>query len=128
RVEGEDPRLELGERDAVIRARELLAEEQGAVLADEVDPDQAVRKLRRRLDRLRQARPQIRLHRQPVDDDLDRVLELLVERDLLLEEPLLAVDLDPREALAPKLLEDVLVLALTVPHDRRVHGELRAVR
>jgi hypothetical protein len=35
--------------------------------------------LRGGLDRLRQSRAQIRLHREAVDDDLDRVLELLVE-------------------------------------------------
>ena len=55
-----------------------------------------------------------RLHHEPVDDDLDRVLELLVEDDLLLEEALLAVDLHAREPVTAQLLEDVLVLALAV--------------
>ena len=67
---------------------------------DDVDDDQALGERGRGLDRLREPLAQIRLHHEPVDDDLDRVLELLVEDDLLLEQPLLAVDLDPREAVA----------------------------
>src|SRR5207253_10810534 len=65
-------------------------------------------------------------HDEPVDDDLDGVLELLVELGhALLEDVLLAVDLDPREALAGQILEDVLVLALAVADDRRVDREAR---
>ena len=71
--------------------------------------------------------PQVLLHDEPVDDHLDRVLELLVELDLLVELALLAVDLHAREALAAELLEQVAVLALAVADDRRVHGELRAL-
>ena len=85
------------------------------------------RELRRGLDRLREPCAQVGLHRQPVDHDLDRVLELLVERDLVLEQLLLAVDLHAREAFVPQLLEDVLVLALAVAHDGRVDGELRSL-
>ena len=40
RVEGEDPRLELGQRDAVVGAGEVLGEEQG-VAVDDVDGDRA---------------------------------------------------------------------------------------
>ncbi len=69
------------------------------------------------------------LHHEPVDDDVDRVLELLVELgDALLEQDLVAVDLHAREALADDLLEDVLELALAVAHDRRVDREARALR
>ena len=124
RVEGEDARLELRQRDAVLRAGEVLGERQ-RVSVDDVDHDETLRERRRGLDRLRQPLPQVRLHRQAIDDDLDRVLVLLVELDLLLEQPLLAVDLDPREAVAAKLLEDVLELALAVANDRGVHRELR---
>jgi hypothetical protein len=45
------------------------------------------------------------------------VLELLVELDRLLEQPLLAVDLHAREAVAAELLEHVLELALAIAHD-----------
>ena len=125
-VEREDARLQLGQRDTVVRTGEALAEQQRAIFVDDVDRDEPVCELRRRLDRLRKPCAQVGLHRQPVDHDLDRVLELLVERDLVLEQVLHAVDLHTREALVPQLLEDVLVLALAVAHDGRVDGELRS--
>ena len=93
---------------------------------DEIDRDQTFGERRRRLDRLREPQPQVGAHHEPVDDDLDRVLELLVELGhALLEDVLLAVDLDAREALADQVLEDVLVLALAVADDRRVDREAR---
>ena len=127
-VEGEDPRLQLRERDAVVGTRELLAEEQRAALVDEVDRDEPLCKLRCGLDGLREPRAQVGLHREPVDDHLDRVLELLVERDLFLEQVQLAVHLHAGEALVAQLLEDVLVLALPVTDDRGIDGELRPLR
>ena len=72
---------------------------------DEVDDDEPLGERERRLDRLRQPQAQVVLHHEPVDDDLDRVLELLVERGRLLEQVLLAVDLHAREALVAELLE-----------------------
>src|SRR5207244_10782294 len=56
------------------------------------------------------------------------VLGLLVELDRLLEQALLPVHLHARETFPAELLEDVLVLALAVAHDRRVDRELRAQR
>ncbi len=102
----------------------------GGALAriDAVDDDEPFRELRGGLDRLRQPRAQVVLHHEPVDDDLDRVLELLVERRRLVERVLLAVDLDAREALVAQLLEQLAVLALAVADDRRVDREARAVR
>ena len=108
----------------MLRAGELLRE-QHALPVDHVDRDEPVRERRRRLDRLGQPLAQVGLQHEPVDDDLDRVLELLVEDDLLLEQPLLAVDLDPREAVGAQLLEHVTELALAVAHDGRVDGEAR---
>ena len=78
--------------------------------------------------RLREPLPQVGLHHEAVDHDLDRVLELLVEGDLLLEQPLLAVDLDAREAVAAELVEHVAELALAAADDRRVDREPRALR
>src|SRR5205823_6388444 len=77
--------------------------------------------------RLGQPRPQVGAQYEAVDDDLDRVLVLLVELDLLLEEPLLAVDLHAREALAAELLEQLSVLALAVADDGSVDGEAGAL-
>ena len=129
RVEREDARLQLRQRHAVVGTGESLAEQQRAraLLVHDVDRDEAFRELRGRLDRLRKAGAQVGLHRQAVDDHFDRVLELLVEWDVLFEQTLLAVDLHPREAFAPKFLEDVLVLTLAVAHDRCVDGEAGAL-
>ena len=125
RVEGEDARLELRQRDAVLGAREVLAEEHRLFRVDDVDRHEPGGEPRRGLDRLREPLAEVGLHHEPVDDHLDRVLALLVEDDLLLEQPLLAVHLDAGEAVGAQLLEHVLVLALAVAHDRRVDGELR---
>src|SRR5262249_58615462 len=127
RVEREDARLQLRERDAVVRAGELLRE-QHLVSVDDVDDDEALGDRGSRLDRLRQSLAEVRLHHEAVDDHLDRVLELLVELDRLLEQALLAVDLDAREALGAELFEDVLELTLPVADDGRVDRELRALR
>ena len=80
-----------------------------------------------RLDRVGEPLAQVRPHHQPVDHHRDVVLELLVERDLLLEPPQLAVDLHAREALGAQLLEELPVLALAAADDRREHHELRAL-
>ena len=124
RVEGEDARLELREPHAVLRAGEVLRE-RGRLAVEHVDHDEAIGELGRGLDRLGESRAQVRLQHEPVDDDLDRVLELLVELDRLLEQLDLAVDLDAREPFRAQLLEQVLELALAVAHDGRVDGELR---
>ena len=55
---------------------------------------------------------------EPVDDDLDRVLVLLVELDLLVEVVELAVDPDPDEARLLGAGEELLVLALAVADER----------
>ena len=101
----------------MLGAREPLGERQ-LLAVDDVDHDEALGQRDRRLDRLREPRAQIGLHDEPVDDDLDRVLELLVEDDLVLEHLELAVDLHAREPVGAELLEDVLVLALAVADDR----------
>ncbi len=101
----------------MLGAREALRE--GHRLAvDDVDRHEAVGERERRLDRVDEPVPEVRLHDEPVDHDLDRVLELLVELDLLLEQALLAVDLDAREALVAQAVQEILELALAVAHDR----------
>ncbi len=131
-VEREDPRLELDQAGPVDRAGELLREGEhpaagagaaGIRFVDQLDLDQPVGERHRRLDRVRQPLAQVGLHHQPVDDDGDVVLVLLVEHDLLVEPAQLAVDLDPAEALGPQLLELLAVLALAPAHDRRQHHE-----
>ncbi len=117
RVEGEDPRLQLRDRGAAVEAGELLGEEEGLAV-DDLDFDQARGEAGGGLDRLREAAAQVRFHHQAVDDDRDVVFVLLVEDDLLVEAAQLAVDLDPRVALEPHLLEQFPVLAFAAADDR----------
>ncbi len=88
RVEGEDARLELGKPDAVLGTGEALRERQ-RLAVDDVDGHEPVGQVERRLDRVREPVAQVVLHHEPVDDHLDRVLQLLVELDLLVEVALL---------------------------------------
>ncbi len=146
-VEGEDPRLELRHRGAAAQACELLGEDQylaalaGARPAEhggpgalgrslvtrgaiqDLDLDDPLGELRGRLERLAEPLAQTLLHHQPVDHDRDVVLELLVERDLLVEPPQLAVDDGAGVALRPHLLEQLPVLALATADDRRQDHE-----
>ena len=111
----------------MLRAGEPLGV--GAALApvDQVDGDEPLGERDRRLHRLREPQPEVVLHHETVDDHLDRVLELLVERRRLVEQVLLAVDLDAREALVAQRLEQLAVLALAVADDRGVDREARAL-
>ncbi len=128
RVEGEDPRLQLRDRGAAVEAGELLGEEQRRLVGvDELDFDQPGGDPRRGLHRLREAAPQLRFHHQPVDHDRDVVFELFVEDDVLVEAAQLAVDLGPRVALEPHLLEQFPVFAFAPADDRRHHHEFLAV-
>src|SRR3954453_1722620 len=128
RVEGEDPRLELRQRDAVVGAGEVLGEDELLAALDQVDCHEPVGEPGRRLDRLREPQPQVGAHHEPVDDHLDIVLELLVELGhALFEDVLLAVDLDARKALPHQILEDLPVFALAAADDRRVDREPRAL-
>ena len=99
----------------------------GALALDELHLDQPLAQLRGGLDRLGEALAQPLLHHQPVDDDRDVVLELLVELDLLLEPAQLAVDDGARVALLAHLGEHPAVLALAAADDRRQDHELRSV-
>ena len=93
------------------------------VRVHELDLDEPVRQRHGGLDRVGQTLSQLALHHQPVDDDRDVVLVLLVERDLLIEPAELAVDLGSREALASQLLQLLPVLPFAPADDRRQHHE-----
>ena len=123
-VEREDARLDLGQRDAAVDAGELLAEGEGGPVG-ELDVDEAVGELGGGLDGVGQPPPQPVLHHEPVDDDGDVVLVLLVEVEALVELAHLAVDLDAREAVGAQLLEHLAVLALAAAHQRRDDAEAR---
>ena len=112
-----------GDRVAV-RAAQLLAE--GAerripLQIDEVDHHQAVGEPERGLDRVGEPGQQIVGCDQPVDDDRDVVLDLLLEHGRFGELDQLTVDEGARVAAGRELFEQVDELALLLRDHRREH-------
>jgi hypothetical protein len=138
RVERERPRLDLVDGDRVVVGaghplREPALPDGVRVVrvhVDELDEQHAAREVERGLDRVGQASlgaGVAALGHQPVDDDLDGVLELLLQLRRLGQRDDLAVDAGPRETLGLELGEQVDVLALAALDDRREHLEPGAV-
>ena len=144
RVEGEGARLQLVDRGAVVRAAVALAEAlllEGAGVRGRHEHD-ALAEAQRGLDRVGQARgirvrvvraegPTVAVrvaHDEAVDDDLDAVALVLVERGRLVEVHELAVHADAHEALAASGREDALALRLAVLDERTEHEDAAAVR
>ena len=96
--------------------------------ANDLDLDQPLGERHRRLDRVGEALAHVVAHHEPVDDHGDVVLVALVEHDRLLEHAHAVVDLHAREAVGAQLLQELAVLALASPHDRRQHHEARPLR
>jgi hypothetical protein len=131
RVEREGPRLELLERQVVVEAGQVLGEHPLAVRVvvgevDEVERDQAAGELERGLDRVGEPALGVGLHGQAVDDHLDRVLLLLLERRRLGDRVHHPVDPGAAEALRLELAEQVGVLPLALAHDGREQLEAAA--
>ena len=98
-----------------------------AVEVDEVEDHQPAGEVERGLDRVGEPALGGRLDREPVDDDLDGVLLLLVELRRLVERVGLAVDPGPGEALGLQLAEQLDVLALAAADHRGQHLEAAAL-
>ena len=133
RVEGERAGLELvGVDHVLVGAGHPLGEPHLAVRVvvrgvDEVDQHQPGGQPQRGLHRVGQPSLRGRLDRQPVDDDLDRVLLLLVQGRRCVQRVRVAVDPDPREPLGLELPEQLDVLALAAADDGRQHLEPASV-
>ena len=131
-VEGERARLELvGVDGVVVGARHLLREPQLTprvlrVEVDEVEDHETAGEVEGGLHRVGEPSLGRLLDREPVDDDLDGVLLLLVERRRVVEGVRLAVDAGTGEALGLQLLEELDVLALAAADHRREHLEAAA--
>ncbi|GBD19468.1 hypothetical protein HRbin27_01974 [bacterium HR27] len=69
-----------------------------------------------------------RPHHQAVDDDLDRVALVLGQRDRFVEFTQFTIDAHAGEASSPQFIQDALMLALAVFHDRREDVQARALR
>ena len=90
---------------------------------DEVEDDQAAAEAERGLDGVGEPALGGCLDREPVDDHLDGVLLLLLQRRRLGERVDDAVDPGPAVALGLQLAEQVDVLALALADDRGEHLE-----
>ncbi len=98
----------------------------GLVAVDELQDDEPAGQSQGGLDRVGQPAPGLGLDGEAVDDDLDRVLLLLLQGGHVLEPDHDAVDADARVALGLQLAEQVGVLPLALAHHRREHLEARA--
>ena len=129
-VEREVARLQVVDGVTVLGARQgkrVFEQLAGALpFLHEPDGDVALSQAGRRLDGLGDAAQRPVLDGDAVDDDLDGVLELLVERHafLVVEADDLAVDAHAGKALGAQVLEKLRVLALAAAHDRRQHQRL----
>ena len=133
RVERERPRLQVVDGERVpVRAGQLLGEPLLAVrmvvlAVDELQHDDAVGQVQRRLHRIGQPLLGAGLDRQPVDDHLDVVLFLLLQLRRVGQRIHHAVDADPAVTLRVQLVEQVDELALAGAHHRREHLEPQAL-
>nr|BFE75168.1 hypothetical protein GCM10020092_084690 [Actinoplanes digitatis] len=129
RVEGEDPRLEVLDRQGVVvGAGQVLGEAALAVRVvlrqvHEVEQHDAAGQRQGRLDGVGQALLAARLDAEPVDDHLDGVLLLLLELGRLGQRVHHAVDAGAGVALGLQLGEEVDVFALAAPDHRGQHHE-----
>ncbi len=128
-VEGEHPRLQLGEAGPALRAGVVLAEEVGDVVAAAPFDDlhHSLGGTERGLHRVGEPRAVFLPHRQPVHDDPDVVVLVAVQAGDLAEVVDPAVDKRPREAVAACPVEEIAELALAAPHQRRHHLDARAL-
>ena len=132
-VEGEGARLDLVEHErVVIRAGALLGEAAAAlriigVQIDAVDNDEAVGQAQGGLDGVGEALAHALAHDEAVNDDLDRMLQLLLQLGCVFEADHLIVDDRTCVALGAQLVDEILILALTASHDRGEHLEARAL-
>ena len=127
RVEREQPRRQLGEREAAARAGVAGGEDEVVALR-RGDAHHALADLERGLERVGEAVAEVVAHLEAVDHHLDGVLLLLVEVGRRVGVDQLAVDARAHEPLARHLLEQLAVLALLRRGQRREHHEAAAGR
>ena len=99
-----------------------MRREQAVGLALHGDDDRPFAKLQSLLDGLGQPRADAGTGLQAVDDHLDIVLDLTVQRQVVGEVMNLAVDPCPYEARAGQFGEEVFIFALLTANDRRQHA------
>ena len=120
-VEGEQRRLDVGQRDIAVGADEAFRQHVFRSVGG--DDHKALAKLQSRLHGFGHAAFAVGLHRHAVDDHFDAVFFVLVQRDLFFQPEDFAVDAHAHEAFLAQRREDVLELALLGAHDRGEHFE-----
>ncbi len=121
-VERKKARLDFGNRETrngagEFRRHQKLFRFALFLLVGEFGDDEAISKIERGLDGIRQAVADILLHHDAVDHHFDVVFQLLVEDRNFADVIELAVHLDALEALLLKLREFLAVFALAAAHD-----------
>ncbi len=133
RVEGEGARLQFLEGEVVVRAVQVLRVHPLALgvvrgEVDEVEHDHAAGQAERGLHGVGEAALGGVLHREAVDDHLDGVLLLLLQRRRAGQLDRLAVHTRAGVALGLEVGEEVDELALALAHQRRQHLEAAPLR
>ena len=126
-VEREHARRQLFDGDAAVLAGVILREEDIAVVGQDICENEAARKRRRGLARVRQAVDDVGAEDEAVDDGLDIVLFVLFERNFLAEVIHVPVGADADIARAARVLENFYMLALFPANDRRHDLHARAL-
>ena len=131
-VEREEARRDLRVRHAAHRAGMALAEEQRLRLAAarrrRLHQHGAAAVTEGDLERVRQPPLDARTHDESIDQHLDGVAGGARQRPVVGQVAQRAVDAHAHEAAAPQRLELLLVLALSVAHDRRIQKQPRLRR
>ena len=124
-VERKEARFEFGQRVAADRAREARGKKM-LFAAVHLDGERAaVRVAQRRLERFGEPLLEFRPHFDAVDDDFDRVLDVLFELRQLVDFVHVAVDAHAHEPLRPQLFEEIDLLAFAANDERRQDHEAR---
>ena len=123
-VEGEKARSDFSERRSALDAGELLGEHDVGLALD-LQHDRSLAGASRGRQRIGNARANPLFHHETIDDDLDRVLALLVQSRDPFDVHDLAVDAHPNETFLARVAKHALVLAFARAHERRQHLHLR---
>ncbi len=127
-VEREQPRLDLRDREPGNRAGELRGKDRLLAQIGVLGDGDSLGEIEGRLERIGEPVAEIGGDDDPIDDDRDVVLQVLVERPDLVELQHLAVDLDPLKAALPQIDEFLAVFALAPARDRGEQIEPRSLR
>ena len=126
-VERKQPRLDFIDGESRNRTGKPRGEGGKPAVARVLGDEQPVREFERGFDGIGEAVAQPLAHHQPIDDDLDVVLAILVERGDIVDGVKRAVDLQPLEAALHQLGDLLAILALAPADHRRQQMQPRSL-